>query len=122
MEAAVLRDYESAPELGEFEEPSANGEAVVEVSVAGLNPVDKTIASGNFPGREPPLPSVPGLEGVGTLDGRRVYFDAPVAPEATVQLRDCEHGFPAFSRLPRRPSRWLWPRNRQAADRLTELQ
>jgi NADPH2:quinone reductase len=80
MEAAVLKDYESNPEFGEFEEPQANGLALVEVSVAGLNPVDLTIASGGFPGREPPLPSVPGLEGIGTADGRRVYFDSPVAP------------------------------------------
>jgi NADPH2:quinone reductase len=80
MEAAVLKDYRSDPELGEFAEPSPNGMAVVEVSVAGLNPVDHTIASGRFPGREPPLPSVPGLEGVGTARGRRVYFDSPVAP------------------------------------------
>jgi NADPH:quinone reductase-like Zn-dependent oxidoreductase len=80
MEAAVLEDYESAPEFGEFEEPSADGLALVDVAVAGLNPVDHTIASGRFPGREPPLPSVPGLEGIGTVEGRRVYFDAPVAP------------------------------------------
>lgn len=80
MEAAVLKDYESSPEFGEFEEPQPNGLALVEVSVAGLNPVDHTIASGRFPGREPPLPSVPGLEGIGTTGGRRVYFDTPVAP------------------------------------------
>lgn len=80
MEAAVLKDYESSPEFGEFEEPQPNGLALVEVSVAGLNPVDHTIASGRFPGREPPLPSVPGLEGIGTVEGRRVYFDTPVAP------------------------------------------
>ncbi|HEV7401176.1 MAG TPA: zinc-binding dehydrogenase [Solirubrobacterales bacterium] len=80
MEAAVLKDYGSDPEFGEFEEPEANGMALVEVSVAGLNPVDHTIASGRFPGREPPLPSVPGLEGIGTVAGRRVYFDTPVAP------------------------------------------
>ncbi len=80
MEAAVLRDYESDPELGEFEDPQANGLALIEVAVAGLNPVDHTIASGRFPGREPPLPSVPGLEGIGTVNERRVYFDSPVAP------------------------------------------
>jgi NADPH2:quinone reductase len=80
MEAAVLKEYGSDPELGEFEEPSPNGLALVEVAVAGINPVDHTIASGHFPGREPPLPSVPGLEGVGTTGGRRVYFDSPIAP------------------------------------------
>jgi NADPH:quinone reductase-like Zn-dependent oxidoreductase len=80
MEAAVLKDYGSDPEFGEFEEPEANGLALIEVSVAGLNPVDHTIASGRFPSRKPRLPSVPGLEGVGTTGGRRVYFDSPVAP------------------------------------------
>jgi NADPH:quinone reductase-like Zn-dependent oxidoreductase len=93
MEAAVLKDYGSNPEFGEFEEPQANGLALVEVSVAGLNPVDHTIAAGRFPGREPPLPSVPGLEGIGTVEGRRVYFDSPVAPfgsmgERTLVERD----------------------------------
>jgi NADPH2:quinone reductase len=80
MEAAVLRDYGSTPDFGEFDEPSADGAALVDVTVAGLNPVDHTIASGGFPGRRPPLPSVPGLEGVGTTEGRRVYFDTPLAP------------------------------------------
>jgi len=80
VEAAVLKDHGSPPEFGEFEEPSADGLALVDVSVAGLNPVDLTIASGSFPGREPPLPSVPGLEGIGVAEGRRVYFDTPVAP------------------------------------------
>src|SRR3954447_24086048 len=80
MEAAVLKQYGADPEPGEFEEPWADGLAVVDVAVAGLNPVDHTIASGRFPGREPPLPSVPGLEGVGIAEGRRVYFDSPVAP------------------------------------------
>ncbi len=80
MKAAVLSSYGSSPEFGEFEEPSADGLALVEVEAAGINPVDHTIAEGRFPGREPPLPSVVGLEGVGSLDGRRVYFDTPVAP------------------------------------------
>src|SRR3954454_12895516 len=80
MDTAVLRDYGSDPEIGELGEPQANGLALVEVSVAGLNPVDHTIACGRFPGREPPLPSVPGLEGIGTVGARRVYFDSPVAP------------------------------------------
>ncbi len=80
MKAAVLKDRESPPELGEFEEPSPDGRALVDVAVAGLNPVDLTIAAGRFPGREPPLPSVAGLEGVGVAEGRRVYFDAPIAP------------------------------------------
>jgi NADPH:quinone reductase-like Zn-dependent oxidoreductase len=87
MEAAVLNDYESAPELGEFEEPSPNGLTLLDVAVAGLNPVDRTIASGGFPGRKPPLPSVPGLEGIGVAGGRRFYFDTPVTPFGSMGKR-----------------------------------
>jgi NADPH:quinone reductase-like Zn-dependent oxidoreductase len=87
MEAAILRELGAAPEFGEFEEPRPEGQALVEVSVAGLNPVDRTIAFGKFPGREPRLPSVPGLEGVGVSDGRRVYFDTPVAPFGSMAER-----------------------------------
>lgn len=87
MDAAVLREYGSTPEFGEFEEPGANGLALVEVAVAGLNPVDKTIAAGRFPGRQPPLPSVAGLEGVGVAAGRRVYFDTPATPFGSMAER-----------------------------------
>ncbi len=87
MRAAVIDSYDRPPGLGEFEDPSADRGALVEVSVAGLNPVDKAIAAGKFPGREPPLPSVAGLEGVGTLDGRRVYFDASIAPFGSMAER-----------------------------------
>lgn len=61
-------------------EPCGSGQALIDVAVAGLNPVDILSASGAMPGLEPQLPSVVGLEGVGSLDGRRCYFDSPVAP------------------------------------------
>lgn len=82
MKAAILREY-GVPEFGHWaDEPVAEpGQSVVEVGAAGLNPVDVAISSGRFYGGPPPLPSIPGQEGVGTLeDGRRVYFDGPVAP------------------------------------------
>jgi len=80
MRAAVLTEY-GVPHAGDFDEPVAReGQAVVEVSAAGLNPVDVAICGGRFYAGKPPLPSVSGREGVGTLDGRRVYFDTPVAP------------------------------------------
>jgi len=80
MRAAVLTEY-GVPRAGDFDEPVAGeGQAVVEVSAAGLNPVDVAICGGRFYAGKPPLPSVSGREGVGTLDGRRVYFDTPVAP------------------------------------------
>jgi NADPH:quinone reductase-like Zn-dependent oxidoreductase len=87
MRAAVLREY-GVPSPGEFEEPSAgDGQAVVEVLAAGLNPVDVAICAGRFYAGKPPLPSVAGREGVGTLAGRRVYFDAPIAPFGSMAER-----------------------------------
>jgi NADPH:quinone reductase-like Zn-dependent oxidoreductase len=87
LRAAVLQEY-GVPRAGEFEEPAAGPEqAVVEVLAAGLNPVDATICAGRFYGGRPPLPSVAGREGVGMLDGKRVYFSAPVAPFGSMAER-----------------------------------
>src|SRR3984957_20626192 len=87
MRAAVLRDY-GVPGAGEFEEPSAGSDqAIVEVLAAGLNPVDVAICAGRFYAGKPPLPSVAGREGVGMLDGARVYFDAPLAPFGSMAQR-----------------------------------
>lgn len=83
MHAAVLHAHGATPAYESFEEPLAGeGQVVVEVSAAGVNPVDVRKASGAFVTGPPPLPSVVGSEGVGRIagDGRRVYFGAPVAP------------------------------------------
>src|SRR5262249_13871476 len=82
MRAAILREYDTTPELGDFDDPTAGeGEVVGEVLAAGLNPVDLRIASGQFWTGAPPLPSIAAREGVARVDGgRRVYFDGPVAP------------------------------------------
>jgi len=83
MHAAVLHELGATPAYEAFEDPVAGeGQVVVEVSVAGVNPVDVRKASGLYVSGPPPLPSVVGTEGVGRIagDGRRVYFDAPVAP------------------------------------------
>jgi NADPH2:quinone reductase len=72
MRAAILREYGGVPETVE-DWPEPDGDTV-EVLAAGLNPVDLRIASGTFYGGAPPLPYVPGGEGVGRVDGRRVYF------------------------------------------------
>lgn len=88
MRAAVLREY-GVPSAGEFEEPSAEepGQAVVEVLAAGLNPIDAAICAGRFYAGKPPLPLVAGREGVGMLEGRRVYFDSPVLPFGSMAER-----------------------------------
>jgi NADPH:quinone reductase-like Zn-dependent oxidoreductase len=93
VKAAVLREY-GVPEPGEFEEPRAGeGQAVVDVLAAGLNPVDVAICAGGFYAGRPPLPSIAGREGVGVLPGAggapgaRVYFDAPIAPYGSMAER-----------------------------------
>ena len=83
MHAAVLHEHGATPVYAEFEEPVAReGQVVVEVAVAGVNPVDVRKASGLYVSGPPPLPSVVGSEGVGRIagDGRRVYFGTSVAP------------------------------------------
>jgi NADPH2:quinone reductase len=78
----VLEAHGSTPRCGEFAEPSATaGNVVVEVGAAALHHLDLHKATGTFYTGPPPLPSVVGTDGVGRLaDGRRVYFDATVAP------------------------------------------
>src|SRR5207302_3056375 len=86
MKGAV-RPKVGVPEYGEFPAPSPDaGQAVVQVSAAGLNPVDVAIAAGRFYAGVPPVPSVAGREGVGVLDGRRVYFDAPIPPYGSMAV------------------------------------
>jgi NADPH:quinone reductase-like Zn-dependent oxidoreductase len=68
MRAALVSAYEAPPAVAEQDEPSpADGDAVVELLAAALNPADLAIASGRFPAGSPPLPYVPGIEGVGRV-------------------------------------------------------
>lgn len=80
MRAAILNSVGADPELGSFEDPiPSDGQALVEVAFAGVNPIDIRLASGQL--FKPRVPSVVGREGVGRLlDGARVYFGAPIAP------------------------------------------
>lgn len=68
MRATILSEYGAAPAPGERPDPQrAEGKAVVELRAAALNPADLAIASGSFPAGSPPLPYVPGIEGVGSI-------------------------------------------------------
>jgi NADPH:quinone reductase-like Zn-dependent oxidoreductase len=87
MRAAVLTSYDSPPRAGDFDDPvESDGNVLLDVSVAGINPVDLYTAAGELPSK-PPLPSVAGREGIGTLDGRRVYFDRPAPPHGSMAER-----------------------------------
>jgi NADPH2:quinone reductase len=79
MRAAVIERHGEPPVVREMPEPVADKGTVVEVIAAALNPADLSIASGKFYTGPPPLPYVPGGEGVGRLlqngtAGPRVFF------------------------------------------------
>ena len=68
MRAAVIRELGRLPEIDEAPDPlRAPGEALIRVSTVPLNPVDVNVGAGRFYGGSPPLPYVPGGEGVGRV-------------------------------------------------------
>jgi NADPH:quinone reductase-like Zn-dependent oxidoreductase len=74
VRAAVVSELGRPPEPGQVDDPAASGaDAVVEIQAAPLNPIDLAVAAGRNPAGHPPLPFVPGCEGIGMLDGRLVW-------------------------------------------------
>jgi NADPH:quinone reductase-like Zn-dependent oxidoreductase len=94
MNAAVVSSYDAPPRFGAFEEPVAGeGEVLVNVSVAGLHPIVKSLANGSHYGSAGVFPFVPGVDGVGQLaDGRRVLFGAARSPFGTFAERTVASG------------------------------
>jgi NADPH:quinone reductase-like Zn-dependent oxidoreductase len=79
MRAAILHEHGGVPEVEEF--PDASEGEVLEVVAAGVNPVDRRIATGTFANERHEPPYVAGKEGVGRrADGTLVYFDASLEP------------------------------------------
>ncbi len=75
MRAARLHQLGGTPRVDEIDEP-LSGE-LLDVLVAGLNPVDITIGNGRFYGGVPETPYVVGSEAVvRTADGRRLWYYA----------------------------------------------
>ena len=74
MRAALIAEAGSPPQIVDRDEPE--GDVVVDVTAAPLNPVDLSIASGRFYAGPPNTPYVPGVEGVGrAADGTRYWFE-----------------------------------------------
>lgn len=61
--AAVIERYGTAPRVADHR-TNANEGALLALTAASLNPADLAIASGNFPAGNPPLPYVPGIDGI----------------------------------------------------------
>lgn len=84
IRGAVIDRVGAAPKVADFEEPvGGDGEVVVEVELAGLNPVDVSIANGDFGSVNTPY--VAGLEGVGRTepDGPLYYFGGATSPHGS---------------------------------------
>ena len=68
MKAVVVTELGKPPVLQDVPEPEpAEGEALLEILAAPINPVDLGVASGRFFGGTPPLPYVAGAEAVGRV-------------------------------------------------------
>ena len=75
MRAAVLREIGGTLELAELPDPvPGEGEVVVDVSHASVNPLDIWISRGNPGAAAANLPWIPGTEGAGTYEGRPVLI------------------------------------------------
>ena len=82
MKAAIVTDFASAPQFGDFNTPlPQDGEVLVRVRAAALSNLVKAQAAGKHYSSVTSLPLVPGNDGVGLLpDGKRVYFVSPRTP------------------------------------------
>jgi NADPH:quinone reductase-like Zn-dependent oxidoreductase len=80
VRAAVVDAFDSPPRFGSFAEPVAGtDELLVEVKAAGVSNLARLFASGKHHSAGQP-PFVPGVDGVGLHEGKRVYFAFPRAP------------------------------------------
>jgi NADPH2:quinone reductase len=87
VRAVRLHEIGGTPRVDEIDDP--DGPALLDVSVAGLNPVDVSTAAGRFYGGSPPTPYVIGQEAVGvTPEGRRVWQYGRGAMAERVALAD----------------------------------
>ncbi|MGY1619951.1 zinc-binding dehydrogenase [Geodermatophilus sp. SYSU D00691] len=78
MRAAVVRTLGSPPEHGEHPDPRpGQGQALVRVTAAPVVPLDLLCAGGASYFGQPPVPYVPGVQGVGVVEG------SAVLPEGT---------------------------------------
>ncbi len=82
MKAAVVSSFTEPPRYEDFATPvPAPGETLVRVKAAALSQLVKSQASGkHYSSTEGGFPFIPGVDGVGEADGRRVYFAFPTAP------------------------------------------
>lgn len=87
MKAAVVESFPNPPVYRDFADPVAQAdEVIVDVHAAALSQLVRLQASGQHYSSGTP-PFVPGVDGVGLLDGRRVYFAFPRKPHGAMAER-----------------------------------
>ena len=99
MDAAVQITYAAAPRFGRHPDPEPlPGNSIVQVTAAPIVPLDLLCAGGTSYFGPPPLPYVPGVQGVGIVSesstyprGTRVFFttDAGMKPGDGSQAQFC---------------------------------
>jgi NADPH:quinone reductase-like Zn-dependent oxidoreductase len=85
VRAALVEQIGQPPVVGEVAEPQrGEGQALVEVTAAAINPVDISISLGRFYGGTPEVPYVMGREAVGRVidgdklePGTQIWFQPP---------------------------------------------
>ncbi|MGA3049579.1 MAG: zinc-binding alcohol dehydrogenase family protein [Terracidiphilus sp.] len=88
MHAAVVNTLGQLPQYQQFPEPvPGENEALVQVLAAGLHPIVKARASGMHYSSDGVVPFIPGVDGVGVLDGNRVFFGFSRAPFGSMAER-----------------------------------
>ena len=109
MRAARVTELGRPPEIGEAPDPArGEGEALIRVLAAPLNPIEINVGAGRFYGGHPPLPFIPGGEAVG-----RVVEAETLAPDTLVWANGAGMGTRRDGGdLPRAWVRWRdasWP-------------
>lgn len=85
MKAAIIMKQGTTPIYGDFETPTAKGDnVIVDVSASALSNLTKMRAMGKHYSSSQVYPNVAGTDGVGILNGQRVYFLATNAPYGTL--------------------------------------
>jgi NADPH:quinone reductase-like Zn-dependent oxidoreductase len=81
MKAAIVSQAGATPIYGDFPEPiPQDGQFAIKVRAAALSQLTKGRAAGSHYSAANAYPFIAGVDGVGTLDGQRVYFVLPEAP------------------------------------------
>ena len=89
MKAVVVRDFEKAPEYGDFPEPEpAEGEVVAHTRAAAVSNLVRLVAAGKHYSSAAKPPMVAGVDGVAELpDGSLVYVPGVRSPWGTLAER-----------------------------------